>query len=360
MSKFYPISIKNIERETDDCVSISLDIHDELKDNFNYKAGQYLTFRMFFKGNDVRRSYSLCSSPLDNEWKVAVKEIKNGQFSSYANRSLKVGDILEVMPPMGNFTIKADLNTKLNIVSFASGSGITPILSFIKTVLKSNQQSTFTLFYGNKTSDSIIFKKELENLKKIYSDRLFIYYIFSREPQSEKLFTGRLSAEKSLELSKKHFDIKNTDGFFLCGPEEMIIQISQQLENLGVEKSKIHFELFTTPTEALKTLNPSATENQSNAVTTSKVTIILDDNAIEFDLDSNGESILDVALKNGADLPFACKGGVCCTCKAKVTSGTVKMDMNYGLEPDEVERGYVLTCQSHPTSPEVVVDFDAY
>lgn len=361
MSKFYSLTIKNIERETEDCVCLTLNVPENLKSVFKYQAGQYLTFRKLFENKDIRRSYSLCSSPLDNEWKVAVKKIENGLFSTFANRDIKIGDTIEVMPPMGSFVIKENLSSKLNIVAFASGSGITPILSFIKTVLKSNPESTFTLFYGNKNSNSIIFKESLIKLEQLYSNRLKIYYIFSREKQNNELLNGRLSAEKSQELSINHFDKNNTDGFFLCGPEEMIIQISLQLEKLGVDKNKIHFELFTTPTEAFKTLNPPTEENSDSILPiNSKVTIILDDNSIDFDLRSNAESILDAAMKHGADLPFACKGGVCCTCKAKVTHGEVKMDMNYGLDPDEVENGYILTCQSHPISAEVTIDFDTY
>ena len=362
MSKFHSLRIQDVVRETPDCVTLAIEVPPSLHESFEFRAGQYLTFRAMIDGQDVRRSYSICSSPSEHVWRVAIKAVPGGLFSNYANQTLKAGDLLEVMPPMGSFTIKADSAAPHHYVAFASGSGITPILSMIKDVLEREADSSFTLFYGNKNVTSVIFKEELEGLKNTYLNRFSIFYIFSRETQEIDLFNGRLDGAKCAVFSKYFFDAEETDGYFLCGPEEMIVSVSEQLKALGVDKGKIHFELFTTPGAAMKSAIASTppVESSVNKDFESLITVVLDGVNIEFPLKTGGASILDAALKQGADLPFACKGGVCCTCKAKVQSGEVVMDVNYGLEPDEVENGFILTCQAHPVSAAVVVDFDAH
>ena len=323
---------------------------------FAYKQGQYLTLKTTIHGEEVRRSYSICSSPLDNELRVAIKKVEQGIFSTYANEALKKGDILDAMPPIGKFFTELDPQQSKEYVGFASGSGITPLLSIIKTTLRTELKSTFTLVYGNRNRHSIIFKEELEGLKNLYMDRFRIVYILSREKTDAAINFGRIDAEKCDAIFAKTIDVSKTAAFFLCGPEEMIFSVKNQLEASGVEKKKIHFELFTTAG-----LKKSLVVNRESLVDKehkSRITVKLDGIAFDFDLGFDGDAILDAALKNGADLPYACKGGVCCTCRAKLVEGEVDMDVNYGLEPEEIEQGFILTCQSHPRTEKVVVDFD--
>ncbi len=353
---FHPLIIKEIKKETSDCVSISFQIPDELTSLFQYKQGQYLTLRTNINGEEVRRSYSICSSPLDHELKVAVKKVENGIFSSYANEQLQKGDIIDVMPPIGKFFTELHPDQTKQYVGFASGSGITPLLSIIKTTLQTEFKSSFTLVYGNRNRHSIIFKEELEALKNLYMDRFRVIYILSREKTDAAINFGRIDADKCAALCDKTIDTTKTDAFFLCGPEEMIFSVKNKLEELGVDQKKIHFELFTAAG-----MKKSSVVNRQSSVSIehkSKITVKLDGIAFDFDLGFEGDAILDAALKNGADLPYACKGGVCCTCRAKLVEGEVDMDVNYGLEPEEIEQGFILTCQSHPRTEKVVIDFD--
>lgn len=353
---FHPLQVAGIRKETSDCVSIAFTIPEELTDTFRYKQGQYITLRTSINGEDIRRSYSICSSPLDNELRVAVKKVEHGVFSTYANETLKKGDTLDVMPPLGKFFTELNPSQEKTYAGFAAGSGITPLLSIIKTTLRTEPNSSFTLVYGNRNRHSIIFKEELEALKNLYMDRFRVIHILSREKTDAPVNFGRIDKNKCLTLCEKTIDVKNTDAFFLCGPEEMIFSVKETLEEKGVDPKKIHFELFTTPgsKQTAKATSHTASGNEVK----SKVTIKLDGIAFDFDLGFESESILDAALKNGADLPYACKGGVCCTCRAKLLEGEVDMDVNYGLEPDEIEQGFILTCQSHPRTEKVVVDFD--
>jgi ring-1,2-phenylacetyl-CoA epoxidase subunit PaaE len=353
---FHPLPIKEIRKETTDCVSISFSVPDDLKELFTYKQGQYLTVKTTIHGEEVRRSYSICSSPLDNELRVAIKKVDQGIFSTYANEALKKGDTLDVMPPIGKFFTELDQQQSREYVGFASGSGITPLLSIIKTTLRTELKSSFTLVYGNRNRHSIIFKEELEGLKNLYMDRFRIIYILSREKTDAAINFGRIDAEKCTALCAKTIDISKTAAFFLCGPEEMIFSVKNQLEASGVEKKKIHFELFTAV--GLKKTTDDRRQTTEKTEVKSKITVKLDGIAFDFDLGFDGDAILDAALKNGADLPYACKGGVCCTCRAKLVEGEVDMDVNYGLEPEEIEQGFILTCQSHPRTEKVVVDFD--
>jgi ring-1,2-phenylacetyl-CoA epoxidase subunit PaaE len=353
---FYKLKVKEVRKETPDCVSILFDVPAELEEQFRFIHGQYLTLRTHINGEEVRRSYSVCSSPLENELRVAVKKVDNGSFSRYANENLKAGDVLEAMPPIGRFFTTLDPAHTKHYTALAAGSGITPILSIIKTTLLSEPYSRFTLVYGNRNRHSIIFKEEIEGLKNKFMNRLNVLNILSREKMDAPLNFGRIDKEKCDLIFSKAIDPNTVDEFFICGPEDMTMQVKESLEDRGIAKKRIHFELFTshglkkTAVESRRAVGPIAAQ--------SKVTIILDGSSFSMDMHFEGESILDAALKKGADLPYACKGGVCCTCRAKLVTGEVDMDLNYGLEPEEVEQGYILTCQSHPRTEEVVVNFD--
>lgn len=357
MSTMHRIAVKKIVKETTDCVSVSFDIPAVLKSSFDYQPGQYLALETTIDGEKVRRSYSLCSAPHEGEWKVAIKEVASGKFSTYANRSLKEGDLVDVMPPMGNFALQTDIDAERHYIAFAAGSGITPVLSMIKEVLKVEPKSRFTLFYGNKNFDSIIFREEIEALKNKYLDRLSVHHILSKEKLGSPLFYGRIDAEKCGKFAKVFFDPSAVYGYYLCGPAQMIFGVKDQLIDNGVSSDRIHFELFNTDGLTDKKA-PIADAEVYDTSAESKVTIILDGESFDMPLAYDGSSILDAALAAGADLPYACKGGVCSTCKAHVKKGEVIMDINYALEPDEVERGFILTCQAHPRTESVVVDFD--
>lgn len=356
--KFYPLSVKEIRRETADCISVALEVPEDLRDVFQYAPGQYLTFKKHIENADVRRSYSICSSPKDGELRVAIKKVKEGRFSTYANESLHPGDVLDVMPPMGKFTPRTIDATRKHYVAFTAGSGITPVMSIMKTVLETEPHSTFTLVYGNRSRHTIIFREAIEALKNKHMQRLRVYHVLSREAMDVPLFSGRIDAAKCKELCNTLIDLKTVHEAFICGPEEMIHAVRDQLITLGMEPGRIHMELFASPDQ------PRATHQQWMATRgqeeggMSKVTITLDGATFEMDLAYHGDTILDAALKQGADLPYACKGGVCCTCRAKITAGAVDMEVNYALEQDELDKGFVLTCQSHPKTPRVSVNFD--
>jgi ring-1,2-phenylacetyl-CoA epoxidase subunit PaaE len=356
--QFHRLKITAVNKETPDCVSVSFEVPEGLKKDYAYKPGQNLTVRHWFEGREeVRRSYSLCSSPLDNEWKVAIKKVPGGEFSTFANEQLKPMAILEVMPPTGKFTADINPANKKKYVAFAAGSGITPVISIIKTVLRTEPESEFTLVYGNRNRTSIIFKEELEALKNKFMSRFRVIHVLSRELTDATINHGRIDAEKCDALFTKHVEI-NADEFFLCGPEAMIFCVRDYLKGKGVDEKKIHFELFTSPNEKRKTTSNKQEVIEAH-VPKSKIVIIRDGRQFEFDLEYDSEPILDAAIHNGIDLPYSCKGGVCSTCSARVTEGEVKMDVCYALEPEDVAKGFILTCQSHPKTERVVVNFDA-
>lgn len=352
---FHPLRIKEIRKETPECVSVLFEIPEELKTGFQFKQGQSLTMRTTIRNEEVRRTYSICSSPLDSEVRVAIKKVDGGLFSTFANEGLKPGDRLEVMEPVGKFYTDLDPAQKKNYLAFAAGSGITPVLSLIKTTLATEESSTFTLVYGNRSRSSIIFFEELEGLKNKYLQRFNFINILSREKTDAPINFGRINMDKLMELSKL-IDYEEMDETFICGPEEMIFSIKAFLEQKGVDKKKIHFELFTTPGEKKSEVRSQKSEVREE--TKSKITVKLDGRSFDFDLGFNDDPILDAALKQGADLPYACKGGVCCTCKARLIEGKVEMEVHWGLEEEEIQQGYILTCQSHPKTEKVVVDFD--
>jgi ring-1,2-phenylacetyl-CoA epoxidase subunit PaaE len=356
--QFHRLIVKEVKKETPDCVSVSFEIPEGLKKEFDYKAGQNLTLRTWIDGKEeVRRSYSLCSSPLDNEWKVAIKKVAGGQFSTFANDQLRPMSMLEVMPPTGKFAIETKAENRKSYVAFAAGSGITPVISIIKTVLRTEPGSRFTLVYGNRNRASIIFKEELEALKNKFMSRFRMIHVLSRELTDATINHGRIDAEKCDALFTSHVEI-DADEFFLCGPEGMIFCVSDYLKGKGVDEKKIHFELFTSPGQKRTTINDQRSTVEAH-VPKSRIIIIRDGRQFEFDLEYDSEPILDAAIHNGIDLPYSCKGGVCSTCSAKVTEGEVKMDVCYALEPEDVAKGFILTCQSHPKTERVVVNFDA-
>jgi ring-1,2-phenylacetyl-CoA epoxidase subunit PaaE len=355
MSKFHSIKIADIYKETKDCSVLSFEIPQELKQEFQYKQGQHLTLKAIIDGQDTRRSYSLCSSPIENIWKIAVKKINGGLFSTFVNDTLRKGDTIELMAPNGDFNVAINSDKPKNYIVFAAGSGITPILSIIKTHLISEPNSTFKLFYLNRSVKSIIFKEEIEQLKNTYFDRFEIFHFLTKEHRSIELLNGRFTKEKLQVLTKNIIDIPSTDECFICGPEQMIFLIRDELVAAGLDKNKIHYELFTSGiTDDDKARMAKIVEKK---VEGTDVTIIDGGKEFHFVMDDDFDNILDGALAAGADLPFACKGGVCSTCKCKVISGTVEMKINYALDENEVAKGLVLSCQAVPTSEKVVVDF---
>lgn len=353
---FHPIQIKEIKKETADCISVLFDIPDTLKKEFSFHQGQSLTLRSFLNSEEIRRTYSLCSSPLDDEWRVAIKKIEGGLFSEFANNHLKKGDILEIMPPVGKFYTDLNAVNKKNYLAFAAGSGITPIISIIKTTLITEPDSGFTLVYSNRSRSSIIFFEELEALKNQYMYRFSLLYLLSREKTDAPVNFGRISNNKLDELNKLiPYEVMNE--FFICGPEEMIFSTKEYLEQKGIEPKKIHFELFTSSTP--KKAKTRTERSETSTDPQSMITIKVDGRSFNFSLSLNSDiTILDAALKQGADLPFACKGGMCCTCKARLLEGEVDMDVHWGLEQEEIEKGFILTCQSHPKTEKIIVDFD--
>ena len=352
---FYPLQIESVRRETPECISISFVVPDYLKPNFAYQPGQHLTIRTNINGTEIRRNYSLCSSPLGHEWRIAVKQMDGGIFSNFA-MALKPGDTIDVMPPMGKFIKIPEPSAKKRYVAIAAGSGITPILSIILTTLQTESASSFTLIYANKNRGSIIFKDVLDDLKNKYMSRFNVHHIFSRERTDAAINEGRIDTAKTALIFRHLVDLKRMDDCFICGPVAMIETIKDYLEQHGVDKKKIHFELFAAAGASNKAAINSI--NKSDDAPAANITIRLDGRDLQFKLAYEGTSILDAALQQGADLPYACKGGVCCTCKARLLEGEVQMDLNYGLEPDEVAAGYILTCQSHPVTERVTIDFD--
>jgi len=350
--KFYPLTIADIHHETIDTIVVSLEIPTALQNEFKYVSGQYVTFKKVIQGNEVRRSYSICSSPYDNKntISVAIKRIDNGLFSNYAYQHLKKGDVIETMTPTGNFTVEINSNNHKYYVGIALGSGITPIISILKSVLHNEEKSFFSLIYGSRNAENIIFKNELDELKSRYNNRFEIIHVFSRDKSGNSLYEGRLDEMKFDAILQAHPFMANAHEYLICGPESVIKMVSDTLQRKGKNKEAIRYELFTT------TVNEAEVVKTETKIT-SEVTVIIDDEETVFSLSSTGENILDAALDAGADAPYACKGAVCCTCKAKVLEGKVHMDLNHALTEKEVAQGFVLTCQAHPISEKVVLEF---
>ena len=346
MSTFHKLSIKNYIQETANAVSLIFDIPEHLKDNFSFKAGQYVTLKTTIEAKEIRRSYSICSSPNSGELKVAIKRVENGVFSTYAISHLKTGDVIEVHEPEGKFILEPTRST--NYLGIVAGSGITPVLSMIKTVLQLEPSSSFTLIYGNKSSDETMFKTELDALSQAYDTRFNLEYVFSRQNEEGSLF-GRIDKGLTNYFIKNIYKNWSFKTAFLCGPEEMIKTVSTTLKENHFKESQILFELFTA------SINEESSLEIKDGQT--EVTVLLDDEEICFTM-SQKDDILAAALRNDVDAPYSCQGGVCSSCLGKVTQGTAVMIKNSILTDDEVNEGFILTCQAHPTTSKISIDFD--
>lgn len=356
MPEFHALKIAEIRPETADTVSIAFDVPDELKGAYAYEHGQYLTLRAKIDGHDIRRSYSICSGLDDGELRVAIKKVEGGRFSTYANDNLKPGMTLQVMTPNGRFTAPLEPEKAKNYVAFAAGSGITPVMSIIKTVLARELKSTFTLFYGNRNASSIIFREQLDDLKDRFLGRFALFHTLSREGSDVDLFAGRLDGDKCKAFADHLFDPRDVDHVFLCGPGGMITEVEKTLGELGVPAKRIHEELFT-PAEDAPPM-PVSDAARKAAEEGVEITAILDGAKRQFTMTTGDPNVVDSGHRHGVELPYSCKGGMCCTCRCKVMNGAVEMAVNYSLEPWELEAGYVLACQSRPTTRKVTLDFD--
>jgi len=362
MAHFHTLRVADIHQETPECIVVGFDVPPELRKEFAFQHGQYVTLKLSVNGEDLRRSYSICSSPLDEEqFRIAVKKVPQGRASTQLVDKLKTGMNIEVMTPMGSFTTALDPAKARHFVAFAAGSGITPILSILKTVLRTEPKSRFTLFYGNTDVDRIIFRQRLEELRHQHAGRLDVLHILTKGLDEDKLFNGRITTEKAVELVKRFVTDSDTNEYFICGPEQMMVNVSEALEKLGADKKRIHIELFGAPvsSEAKKEADHSHGTGGS-FMGTADVMVIMDGREHALKLDAKGPAVLDAALNAGLDVPYACKGAVCCTCKARVVEGQVEMEMNYALTDEELADGYVLTCQTHPRSARVVIDYDQH
>jgi ring-1,2-phenylacetyl-CoA epoxidase subunit PaaE len=360
MARFHSLEVADVQQETPEAIVVSLRIPPELRDEFKFIHGQYVTLKLFVNNEELRRSYSICSSPLDmEEIRIAVKKVDHGRASTQLVDKLKPGMHIEAMTPMGNFHTVLNREHEHHYVAFAAGSGITPILSILKTTMRTEPKSRFTLFYGNTEEGRIIFREKLAELKTQYPDKLQVHHILSKGTHSDELFNGRITTEKAVKLLKAYVNDPLHKEYFICGPEQMMVNVSEALEKSGVSKKHIHVELFSTPVsqEGKKEV---AHSTSPSAAGTSAVKVILDGREHELTVDPKGDAVLDAAIDAGLDVPYACKGAVCCTCKAKVLEGQVEMAMNYALTDEEVADGYVLTCQTHPRSPRVVIDYDQH
>lgn len=346
MATFHKVTIQEVKQETANAVSVAFNIPENLKQDFNFTAGQYITLQAEINGDEIRRAYSICSTPASGETRVAIKAVENGVFSSYATSHLKEGDTIEITAPEGRFLLNP--TAEKNYIGFAAGSGITPILSMLKTVLETEKIATFTLVYGNKTVADTIFYAELNNLKETYSERFKLHYIFSREEVKNQL-RGRIDENVTNYFVKNMYKETTFDAAFLCGPEEMIKEVSKKLKSNNISEENIHFELFTISEDV------EALEEVKEGTTT--ITVLLDDEETTFTMPQT-DDILAASLRNNLDAPYSCQGGVCSSCLCKVTEGKAVMVKNSILTDSEIEEGLVLACQAHPTTSKITIDFD--
>ncbi|MDO1502217.1 ferredoxin--NADP reductase [Winogradskyella maritima] len=350
MSQFHALKIKSIVKETEKSVSISFEVPEHLKNDYKFKAGQYITLKATINGEDVRRDYSICSSVNSGDLTVGVKSVENGTFSVYANEKLMVGDTLDVAPPNGRFVFDANNAKTRTVAAFAAGSGITPILSIAKTLLEDEPFSNFILVYGNKSLKDAMFAQDLLQLKEAYGNRIHVHFIYSQTNEADALF-GRIEKSTVNLIVKNKYKGVTIDSFYLCGPEQMIHTVKDVLEENGVKPKQIFFELFTAPT---------ATDDAETTIVgdgQTAIKVLVDDEEFEFNM-SQDTSILEASLKEDIDAPYSCQGGICSSCIARITEGTAEMRQNNILTDNEVAEGLVLTCQAHPTSTTIVVDYD--
>lgn len=358
MAHFHDITVKEVRKETKEAASVALDIPEELWGEFGFKQGQHIVFKRFFEGEEIRRTYSLCSCPMDREWRVCVKQIPKGIFSSYVNNELKAGDSIEAMAPTGKFgiNVKEYPDEAKHYLFFAAGSGITPIISMIKTRLRKEPLCTCQLFYANRRTATIIFREELEQLRNRFFGRFEIYYVLDGEKRDIDLLNGRIDEERLVRFTESLINLGQVAGCFICGPEDMTFMIRDKLVELGLPKNRLHYELFITGlSEADKKRASEALENMYEGT---KVTVLTAGKEVKFVMTEDYDNVLDAALANGADVPFSCKDGVCSTCKCQVMEGAVEMKKNYALEEDELKKNIVLSCQSVPTTETLKVSYD--
>ncbi len=348
MSSFYKLQVKEVKRETENAVSVVFNIPAELKLSYQFIAGQYINLKLTLDGSEIRRAYSICSSPNSEELRIAIKSVKNGTFSKFANDNLKIGDIIEVAQPEGNFTFEPNSDKQKNYAAFAAGSGITPVLSILQSVLENEPNSSFILVYGNKTPSDTMFHSQLHDLQLKYVGRFFVHYVYSQAKLDNELFGRIEKATVNFVLNNKHKE-KEFDKFYLCGPEEMINLVSNVLKEHNVADKNIKFELFSTS----KVENKEASSHDGHT----KITVLVDGDEAIFEM-SQKQTILEAALKQGIDAPYSCQGGICSSCLARITSGTAEMRKNSILTDSEIAEGLILTCQAHPTSATVYVDYD--
>jgi ring-1,2-phenylacetyl-CoA epoxidase subunit PaaE len=348
MSSFYKLQIKEVKKETSNAISVVFTVPQELKSSYQFIAGQYVNLKLTLDGQEIRRAYSICSSPNSGELRISIKSVKNGHFSKFANENLKVGDLLEVGIPEGKFTFEPHADRQKNYAGFAAGSGITPVMSILQSVLEGESNSTFVLVYGNKTPNDAIFYEQLHQLQLKYVGRFFVHYVYSQAKVESELF-GRIDKSNvNFILNNKHKE-KAFDKFYLCGPEEMINLVSNVLKEHHVAEKNIKFELFSTSSSE----NTSATSHEGHT----KITVLVDGDETTFEM-SQKQTLLEAALKQGLDAPYSCQGGICSSCLARISKGSAVMKKNSILTDGEIADGLILTCQAHPTSSEIFVDFD--
>ncbi|KWV59603.1 phenylacetic acid degradation protein [Rhizobium altiplani] len=357
MARFHSLQVTDVKRETRDAVVVTLAPLDEDRGAFDFTQGQYLTFRRQFDGEELRRSYSICAGRDEGILRVGIKRVDGGCFSTWANEELKIGDTMEAMPPMGAFFTAIEPEISKSYIGFAAGSGITPVLSIIKTTLAREPHSRFTLVYANRQISSIMFREELDDLKNSYLGRLSILHVLESEAQDIDLFTGRIDTEKCAALFRHWIDLKSVDTAFICGPEPMMLTIAAALRDHGMREEQIKFELFASsqPGRARRKSESAALADRDAAC---EATVTLDGATRVFKMPKQGQTLLEAALENNMDAPYACKAGVCSTCRARVIEGETEMEVNHALEDYEVRQGYVLTCQCYPLSDRVVVSYD--
>lgn len=357
MARFHTLTVTDVHKTIRDAVVVTLAPEGSETDEFDFTQGQYLTFRRDFDGEELRRSYSICAGKDEGLLRVGIKRVDGGAFSTWANETLSVGDTVEAMAPMGNFHKHVAESNATNYLAFAAGSGITPVLSILKTVLKREPNSQFTLVYANRSVSSIMFREELEDLKNLYLNRLSVIHILGTDSQDIDLFTGRIDTEKCAQLFKYWIDISSVDTTYICGPEPMMAVISKSLKDHGLARDQIRYELFASgqPGKAKRKAAPAKSGNTS---ATASATVTIDGTSRTFTMPRDGQSVLEAAVENNLDAPFACKAGVCASCRARLLQGEVEMVANHALEDYEVEQGYILTCQSYPLTDRIVVDYD--
>jgi len=354
-ARFHSLQVRQVHSATRDAIAVTFDLPPEIARDFDYVQGQYLTLRTTLDGAEVRRSYSICSAVQDNQLRVAIKRVNGGVFSNWAAEHLKPGVSVDVMPPQGNFHVPLQPDANRHIVAFASGSGITPVLSIVKSTLLAEPHSRVTLVYGNRSSGGVMFKDELEDLKDSYMGRFNLVWIMSRESQDIDLFNGRIDHDKCCQLLTHWIDPASIDTAFICGPQDMMLATSRALQDKGVDPSRIKTELFGTVLEDGRVRPPRAPVQGSGQCT---VEVVLDGTRRSFVMNKNTDNLVDAGIKAGLEMPYSCKGGVCSTCRALLVEGEVDMDINFALEDYEVARGFVLCCQSFPVSDKLVIDFD--